>query len=220
MRRANFADVHVGLGKDGRLVKAWDFCEDNKPDEVVFHGDTLHYNEVGENVFLTEDYDTLSRIIRKYKTKIIPGNHDWKLAEMSSHYLHQFVVRPFVDEVGYYHSHWDEFDPFMSAPRWWHMLWARMFGASKTPYVLKEQDSKAFLMYIGNIHANALMWAYHNIPSKVLIGGHTHMPMAQVLWDSGVQLWNIGDMVDSNTVLWQDDKYLCKEDLDQKVKYD
>lgn len=205
MKRLNVSDIHIGLEPDGRMHRVLDFCAKEGPDEVVFHGDTFHLNELGEDACYTLDNKLLYELFITYHIKIIPGNHDWNLREFTPSLP---IVEPFIDEVGYYHSHWNEFDSLMQWPHWWHLIIGRIFGRKKTPLILKEQDSEAFAIYCGAIEANALQWAYHNIESKTLIGGHSHRPMEAHYHDSGVNLWNTGDLVDSFSGILQEGKEL------------
>ncbi len=209
--RLNLADLHIGLEPDGRVERTINWCEEHKPDEIVLHGDTFHANELGNTVFATKDFALLGELRRKTCVLILLGNHDWQLADpsRSAGFLSVAgcpIVAPFVDEVGYYHSHWHEFDVVSKMPKWWHMLMAR-FNRSRTPRILKEQDSTAFWYYCQAIHTRAAEWAFRQ-PASTLIGGHTHMPMDQHLLDSGVDLWNAGDMLDSFTGIRQDEYHL------------
>jgi len=205
MKRLNISDAHAGLEPDGRMQRILEFCVKENPDEVAFHGDTFHLNELGKAVFDTSDYKILLTIKIFYPIKIILGNHDWQLRELAPELP---IVEPFIDEVGYYHSHWNEFDLVNCMPHCWHMIMARLFGRKKTPMILKEQDSWAFLTYCQAIHTNAIEWAYDHVESKTLIGGHTHAPLDCHFYDSGVRLLNCGDQIDSHTAVWQDGKDL------------
>jgi UDP-2,3-diacylglucosamine pyrophosphatase LpxH len=166
-------------------------------DRIVIHGDALHLNKDPLPAVLdTNDWRLLDSVAGSIPVEIIPGNHDFGLEKLVGQALGNCrVISPYLDAWGSWHSHWHEYDPIFGLSRWWYQHLAHFF--KKTPYQLLQPKAgnPIYLSACQVIHTNIINRRRH----KSYIGGHTHLPMRMDMPDLGLELWNCGDLVDSNS---------------------
>jgi len=213
LKRYIASDFHNGneVADYDRVMAFLDLVDDDA-DEFLILGDWEELLWSNMNILTTvKPYsyvtEKVKAIARKKTTRVIVGNHDWPLDFFASTIAPIKAIAPF-NENGVYFCHGHDFDwlSFITGTLVDPIYWKRKFSIISLPLWLA---TKAWEVAEDNYHWGILLihervrdYAAKNGYHTVILG-HTHFPVVEVR--GGIQIYNVGDMLDSYSHLVQED---------------